>query len=86
ALIYAASFGYAKKVITNMPRTDTAGTPVVSPAGAGLGWMAGSSAAASSLGSMTSGISGVTGMASSSSSGGGGFSGGGGGGGGGGGW
>lgn len=86
ALIYAASFGFAKKVITNMPRTDAAGTPVVSPAGAGLGWMAGNAAAASTLGSMTSGISGVTGMASSSSSGGGGFSGGGGGGGGGGGW
>lgn len=86
ALIYAASFGYAKKVITNMPRTDAAGTPVVSSAGAGLGWMAGNAAAASTLGSMTSGISGVTGMASSSSSGGGGFSGGGGGGGGGGGW
>lgn len=86
ALIYAASFGFAKKVITNMPRTDATGTPVVSPAGAGLGWMAGNSAAASTLGSMTSGISGVTGMASSSSSGGGGFSGGGGGGGGGGGW
>jgi uncharacterized membrane protein len=87
ALIYAASFGYAKKVITNMPRTDAAGTPVVSNASsAGLGWMAGNAAAAGTLGSMTSGISGVTGMASSSSSGGGGFSGGGGGGGGGGGW
>jgi uncharacterized membrane protein len=86
ALIYAASFGFAKKVITNMPRTDASGTPVVSPAGAGLGWMAGNAAAAGTLGSMTSGISGVTGMASSSSSGGGGFSGGGGGGGGGGGW
>ncbi len=87
ALIYAASFGFAKKVITNMPRTDAAGTPVVSNvSGAGIGWMAGNAAAAGTLGSMTSGISGVTGMASSSSSGGSGFSGGGGGGGGGGGW
>lgn len=65
ALIYAASFGFAKKVITNMPRTDAAGTPVVSNvSGAGIGWMAGNAAAAGTLGSMTSGISGVTGMAS----------------------
>jgi uncharacterized membrane protein len=87
ALIYAASFGYAKKVITNMPRTDAAGTPVVSDvSSSGIGWMAGSAFAAHSIGNITSGVSGVTGMASSSSSGGGGFSGGGGGGGGGGGW
>jgi uncharacterized membrane protein YgcG len=87
ALIYAASFGYAKKVITNMPRTDASGTPVVSDvSSSGIGWMAGSAFAASSIGNITSGVSGVTGMASSSSSGGGGFSGGGGGGGGGGGW
>lgn len=87
ALIYAASFGFAKKVITNMPRTDAAGTPVISDVNsAGIGWMAGSAIAASGIGNMTAGVSGVTGMASSSSSGGGGFSGGGGGGGGGGGW
>ncbi|MBJ7458826.1 MAG: DUF2207 domain-containing protein, partial [Thermoleophilaceae bacterium] len=74
ALIYAAAFGYAKKVITNMPRTDNAGTPVVSDVNSsGIGWMSGSAFAASSIGNMTSGISGVTGMASSSSSGGGGF-------------
>lgn len=86
ALLYAAAFGYAKKVITNMPRTDASGTPVVSSNTAGLGWMAGNSAAIGSFGNISSGISGVTGMASSSSSGGGGFSGGGSGGGGGGGW
>lgn len=86
ALLYAAAFGYAKKVITNMPRTDSAGTPVTSTNTTGLGWMAGSAFGISSIGNMTSGISGVTGMASSSSSGGGGFSGGGSGGGGGGGW
>jgi uncharacterized membrane protein YgcG len=86
ALLYAAAFGYAKKVITNMPRTDAAGTRITDTSYSGVGWMAGSTFAASSFGNMTSGISGVTGMASSSSSGGGGFSGGGGGGGGGGGW
>lgn len=86
ALLYAAAFGYAKKVITNMPRTDATGNPVTSTDTTGLGWMAGSAFGISSIGNMTSGISGVTGMASSSSSGGGGFSGGGSGGGGGGGW
>lgn len=86
ALLYAAAFGYAKKVITNMPRTDASGTPVTTTDTAGVGWMAGNAWAVGSFGNMTSGISGVTGMASSSSSGGGGFSGGGSGGGGGGGW
>jgi uncharacterized membrane protein YgcG len=86
ALIYAAAFGYAKKVISNMPRTDASGTRITDTSYSGVGWMAGSTFAASSFSNMTSGISGVTGMASSSSSGGGGFSGGGGGGGGGGGW
>lgn len=86
ALQYAAAFGYAKKVITNMPRTDERGTPLASSDAVGLGWMASSPMAVGSLGSMTSGVSGVTGMSSSSSSGGGGFSGGGSGGGGGGGW
>lgn len=86
ALIYAASFGYAKKVITNMPRTDASGTVVSDTNYYGTGWLAGNAYAADSIGNMTSGISGVTGMASESSSGGGGFSGGGGGGGGGGGW
>jgi len=86
ALLYAAAFGYARKVITNMPRTDASGMPITSTDSVGLGWMAGNTMAVGNLGSMTSGISGVTGMASSSSSGGGGFSGGGSGGGGGGGW
>lgn len=86
ALLYAAAFGYAKKVITNMPRTDASGTPIVSGDTVGTGWLAGNAWAVSSLGSISSGVSGVTGMSSSSSSGGGGFSGGGSGGGGGGGW
>lgn len=86
ALLYAAAFGYAKKVITNMPRTDASGTPIVSGDTTGTAWMAGNAWAASSFASISSGVSGVTGMASSSSSGGGGFSGGGSGGGGGGGW
>jgi uncharacterized membrane protein YgcG len=86
ALLYAAAFGFAKKVITNMPRTDASGTRVTDTSYNGIGWMAGSGFAASSFSNMSSGISGVTGMASSSSSGGGGFSGGGSGGGGGGGW
>ena len=41
ALIYAAAFGYAKKVITNMPRTDAAGTPVVSDVGSAGHWLDG---------------------------------------------
>ncbi len=86
ALLYAAAFGFAKKVITNMPRTDAQGNALTSTDAVGLGWMAGNSAALGSFGNISSGISGVTGMASSSSSGGGGFSGGGSGGGGGGGW
>lgn len=86
ALLYAAAFGYAKKVITNMPRTDAQGNALTTSDTVGLGWMSGNAWAASSFGNISSGISGVTGMASSSSSGGGGFSGGGSGGGGGGGW
>ncbi len=86
ALLYAAAFGYAEKVITNMPRTDDRGTPLTTSDTVGIGWMAGNAWAVGSLGSMSSGVSGITGMASSSSSGGGGFSGGGSGGGGGGGW
>lgn len=81
ALVYGAAFGYAKKVITNMPRPAGADTS------AGLGAIANNAYAASAIGSMTSGISGVTGMAAaSSSSSSGGSSGGGSGGGGGGGW
>ncbi|MBJ7355456.1 MAG: DUF2207 domain-containing protein, partial [Thermoleophilaceae bacterium] len=58
ALIYAASFGFAEKVITNMPRTDSSGTPVVSDMNsAGIGWMAGSAIAASGIGNMTAGVS-----------------------------
>lgn len=86
ALLYAAAFGFARKVITNMPRTDSSGTRLTDTSYSGVGWVAGSSFAASSFSNISSGISGVTGMASSSSSGGGGFSGGGSGGGGGGGW
>lgn len=80
ALIYAASFGYAKKVITNMPRPQTES----GVGSSGLSTIATSGFAASALGSMTSGMGSVTGMSTSSSSGGGG--GGGSGGGGGGGW
>lgn len=80
ALIYAAAFGYADKVITKLPReggvSDTSGLGMISSGALG----------ASAIGSMTSGMSSVTGMASSSSSGGGGSSGGSSGGGGGGGW
>lgn len=86
ALLYAAAFGFAEKVITNMPRTDERGNRITASDNVGTGWLAGSAVAVGSFGSMASGISGVTGMASSSSSGGGGFSGGGSGGGGGGGW
>lgn len=86
ALLYAAAFGFAKEVITNMPRTDEHGVRVGAGETTGLGWMSGSAWALGSFDKMSSGISGVTGMASSSSSGGGGFSGGGSGGGGGGGW
>lgn len=86
ALLYAAAFGYAKKVITNMPRTTQTGSPAPFASGTNMGLVAMNAGSISALGSMTSGISGVTGMASSSSSGGGGFSGGGSGGGGGGGW
>jgi uncharacterized membrane protein YgcG len=86
ALLYAAAFGYAKKVITNMPRTDAQGTRLTSSDTVGVGWLSGNAWALGSFSHMSSGISGVTGMASSSSSGGGGFSGGGSGGGGGGGW
>jgi uncharacterized membrane protein YgcG len=86
ALLYAAAFGYAEKVITNMPRTDASGTRLTTADTVGTGWMAGNAAALGSFSSISSGISGVTGMSSSSSSGGGGFSGGGSGGGGGGGW
>ncbi|MGH2907286.1 MAG: DUF2207 domain-containing protein [Solirubrobacterales bacterium] len=83
ALVYAAAFGFAKKVITNMPRQGTTGsTDIGSP---GLGWMAYNAAALSAFNGMSSGISGVTGMSTSSSSSGG-FSGGASGGGGGGGW
>ncbi len=85
ALIYAAAFGFAKKVITNMPRTRADGSPATGDT-AGLGFVANHAFAASALSSMTSGMSSVTGMASSSSSSGGGFSGGASGGGGGGGW
>jgi uncharacterized membrane protein len=84
ALIYAAAFGYAKKVITNMPRTSADGSRVGDTRG--LGSIATNAYAASAISSMTSGMSSVTGMASSSSSGGGGSSGGSSGGGGGGGW
>ncbi|MFY9487621.1 MAG: hypothetical protein WAP35_02840, partial [Solirubrobacterales bacterium] len=84
ALIYAAAFGFAKKVITNMPRTTADGTSAASNT-TGLNSIANNAFAVSALGSMTSGISSVTGMASSSSSGGG-VSGGASGGGGGGGW
>lgn len=80
ALIYAAAFGFAEKVITNMPRQG--GTSSTS----GLGMISSGAIGASAIGSMTSGIGSVTGMASSSSSGGGGSSGGASGGGGGGGW
>lgn len=86
ALLYAAAFGYAEKVITNMPRTDAQGTRLTSSDTVGVGWLSGNAWALGSFSHMSSGISGVTGMASSSSSGGGGFSGGGSGGGGGGGW
>lgn len=82
ALIYAAAFGFAKKVIANMPREGATSTNDTS----GLGMISNSAFAASALGSMTSGMGSVTGMASSSSSGGGGSSGGSSGGGGGGGW
>lgn len=86
ALLYAAAFGYAKKVITNMPRTTQTGSPAPFGSGTNMGLVAMNAGSISALGSMTSGISGVTGLASSSDSGGGGFSGGGSGGGGGGGW
>lgn len=85
ALVYAAAFGFAKKVITNMPRTTADGSPA-SDSTAGLGPVANHAFAASALSNMTSGISSVTGMSTSSSSSGGGFSGGASGGGGGGGW
>lgn len=86
ALVYAAAFGFAKKVITNMPRTAPDGSHDTGY-NTGLEPIAHSSFAVSALGSMTSGISSVTGMStSSSSSSGGGFSGGSSGGGGGGGW
>jgi uncharacterized membrane protein len=85
ALVYAAAFGFAKKVITNMPRTAPDGSPATGDT-TGLGSIANNAFAVSALSSMTSGISSVTGMASSSSSSGGGFSGGASGGGGGGGW
>ncbi len=86
ALVYAAAFGFAKKVITNMPRTAADGT-LAAGSTTGLGSIANNAFAVSALGSMTSGMSSVTGMASSSSSSsGGGFSGGASGGGGGGGW
>ncbi|MBI5309620.1 MAG: DUF2207 domain-containing protein [Actinobacteria bacterium] len=84
ALVYAAAFGFAEKVITNMPRTNADGSPAAGDT-AGLGSIANNAFAVSALSSMTSGIGSVTGMASDSSSGGG-FSGGASGGGGGGGW
>jgi hypothetical protein len=84
ALIYAAAFGFAKKVITNMPRTAADGSAAAGDT-RGLGAIAHNTYAVAALNSMTSGIGSVTGMASSSSSGGG-FSGGASGGGGGGGW
>lgn len=88
ALLYAAAFGYATKVITNMPRTDAQGHALTTSDYRGTAWLAGNAAAIHSFKSIGSGVSGVTGMSSSSSSGGGGsgFSGGGSGGGGGGGW
>lgn len=85
ALVYAAAFGFAEKVITNMPRTAPDGSPATGDT-AGLGAVANNAFAVSALSSMTSGISSVTGMSTSSSSSGGGFSGGASGGGGGGGW
>lgn len=86
ALAYGAAFGYARKVITNMPRVTQTGAPAPFPSGTGLGLVAANSASLGAFSSLSSGVSGVTGMSSSSSSGGGGFSGGGSGGGGGGGW
>lgn len=80
ALIYAAAFGYADKVITKLPREAGASDT------SGLGMISSGALGASAIGSMTSGMSSVTGMASSSSSGGSGSSGGSSGGGGGGGW
>lgn len=85
ALVYAAAFGFAKKVITNMPRTAPDGTRDLSDT-TSMGIFANNAFAASAIGNMTSGIGAVTGMSTSSSSGGGGFSGGASGGGGGGGW
>lgn len=82
ALIYAAAFGYAKKVITAMPRMNEDGS--LAGDQVGLGSIATNAYAVSALSSMTSGMSSVTGMSTSSSSGGGG--GGSSGGGGGGGW
>jgi uncharacterized membrane protein YgcG len=84
ALIYAAAFGFATKVITNMPRTAADGA--LDRGDTGLGMISHHAFAATAIGSVTSGISSVTGMSTSSSSGGGGFSGGSSGGGGGGGW
>lgn len=86
ALAYGAAFGYAKKVITNMPRVTQTGEPAPFPSGTGLGLVAANSSSLGAFSSLSSGVSGVTGLSSSSSSGGGGFSGGGSGGGGGGGW
>lgn len=85
ALVYAAAFGFAEKVITNMPRTTADGSPATGHT-TGLGSIANNAFAVSALSSMTSGMSSVTGMSTSSSSSGGGFSGGASGGGGGGGW
>lgn len=86
ALLYAAAFGYAEKVITNMPRTAADGTPAPYSSDSNLGLVAFNAGSLSTFSNISSGISGMTGMSSSSSSGGGGFSGGGSGGGGGGGW
>jgi uncharacterized membrane protein len=85
ALVYAAAFGYAEEVITNMPRTGGDGQATGIGQGQGLGWMAYNAGALGAFNGMSSGISGVTSMASSSSSSGG-SSGGASGGGGGGGW
>lgn len=86
ALAYGAAFGFADKVITNMPRVTETGSPAPLASGSNIGYVAASSASLGAFSSMSSGVSGVTGLSSSSSSGGGGFSGGGSGGGGGGGW
>lgn len=85
ALLYAAAFGYADKVITNMPRTNADGSPAAYSSDSGMGLVAFNAGSLSAFNSMASGVSGVASMSTSSGSGGG-FSGGASGGGGGGGW